>query len=67
MGHWERTKKCLALLASVQVFSDHEGVERQLLTVLEEDSDVANNKDGHLGPAWPGALKEGLNGDIHAI
>ena len=57
-----QNKNCLALSASVQALSDHENV---VLTVLEEDGNVADDKYGHLGPVWPGALKEGLNGDIH--
>ena len=67
IGHWEQTKNCLALSASVQALSDHEDVERMPLTVPEEDSDVADNEYGHLGPVWPAALKEGLNGDVHKI
>ena len=64
IGCWELTKNQLALSASVQALSDHEDVERQLLTVLEEDSDIADDEDGHLGPVWPAELKEGLNEDI---
>ena len=65
IGHWERTKNCLTLSASAQALPDHEHVERMLLTVFEEDSDVADDEYGHLGPVWPAALKEGLNGDVY--
>ena len=67
IGHWERTKNCLALSASVQALSEHEDAERILLMVLEEDSDVADNKYGHLSLVRPAALNEGLNGDVHEI
>ena len=67
IGHWEQTKNCLALSASVQALSNHEDVERMPLTVPEEDSDVADNEYSHLGPVWPAALKEGLKGDVHKI
>ena len=59
IGHWERTKNRFALSASVQALSKHEDVEIILLTVLEKDSDVADNEYSHLGPVWPAALKEG--------
>ena len=65
IGHWGRTKNCLTLSASVQALSDHDDVERRHLTVLEEDSDVEDDKYGHLGPVWSVALKEHLNGDVH--
>lgn len=48
IGRWELTKNCLALTASVQALSDHEDVERQYLTVLKEDSDVAD----WVQPSW---------------
>ena len=65
IAHWEQTKNCLALSASVQALSKHEDAERTLLMVLEEDSDVADNEYGHLGPVRPAALKEGLYGYVH--
>ena len=65
IGHWERTKNYLTLSASVQALRDHDDVERRLLMVLEEDSDVEDDKYGHLGPVWSVALKEHLNGDAH--
>ena len=59
IGHWERTKNYLTLSASVQALSEHEDVEIILLTVLEKDSDIADNEYSHLGPVWPAALKKG--------
>ena len=50
IGRWEQTKNRLALSASVQALSGHEDAERILLTVLEEDSDIADDKYGDLGP-----------------
>jgi len=67
IGHVRLTKNCLALSASVQVLSDCEDVERQLLTVPEEDNCLADEEEGHLGPLASATLQTSLNEDIHNI